>query len=147
MKLVSACLVGVNCRYDGKNNLNRKVIEICKKEGMVPVCPEILGGLSIPRGHFEIRNGSGLDVLNGKARVFEKNEKDVTEMFLKGAKETLKIARILKVKGAIMKSKSPSCGCGKIYDGTFSGRLIEGDGVTTALLKREEIKVITEDDL
>lgn len=135
--LVSACLLGIECRYDGKSKPNKKVLKLAKKKILIPVCPEILGGLPTPREPAEKR---------GK-KVITKSGKDVTKQFEKGAREVLKIAKILGIKKAILKQKSPSCGCGKIYDGSFSGRIIEGDGVTTALLKKNKIKVISEEDL
>jgi len=135
--LVSACLLGINCKYDGTSNKNEKILKLAKNYILIPVCPEILGGLSIPREPAE-RKGK---------RVITKSGKDVTEYFVKGAKEVLKICKILKIKKAILKQKSPSCGCGKIYDGTFSGRLIKGDGVTAKLLKRNKIKIFTEEDI
>jgi uncharacterized protein YbbK (DUF523 family) len=112
-------------------------LKLAKDFILIPVCPEILGGLPIPREPAEQR---------GK-RVITKSGKDVTKYFERGAKEVLKICKILKIKKAILKQKSPSCGCGKIYDGTFSGRLIEGNGVTTKLLKKNGVKVFSEEDL
>ena len=135
--LCSACLLGVKCRWDGNEKLNKKVIERFKKEILIPVCPEQLGGLPTPREPAEQK---------GK-KIITKSGKDVTKSFKKGAREVLKLAKLLGVKEAILKQKSPSCGCGKIYDGTFSGRTIKGNGVTTALLKRNGIKVISEEDL
>jgi len=134
--LVSACLLGINCKYDGTSNKNEKILKLAKNFILIPVCPEILGGLPIPREPAEQR---------GK-RVITKSGKDVTKYFEKGAKEVLKIAKILKIKKAILKQKSPSCGCGKIYDGTFSGKLIRGDGVTARLLKENKIQVFSEED-
>jgi uncharacterized protein YbbK (DUF523 family) len=129
--------LGINCKYDGTSNKNEKILKLVKDFILIPVCPEILGGLPIPREPAEQR---------GK-RVITKSGKDVTKYFEKGAKEVLKIAKILKIKKAILKQKSPSCGCGKIYDGTFSGRLIRGDGVTAKLLKKNGIKVFSEEDI
>lgn len=146
MKLVSACLIGIKCRYDGKSNLNRKCLKLFKKGELIPVCPEQLGGLPTPRSPQQIQKGTGEDVLKGKCKVKNKIGKNVTKKFIKGAKETLKIAKALDAKKAILKARSPSCGCGEIYDGTFSGKLIKGNGVTTALLKRNKIKVYTELD-
>lgn len=137
MKLCSACLLGIKCRYDGKSKRNRKAIELTKKEILIPVCPEQLGGLVTPREPAEQR----------EKKVFTKSGKDVTQNFKKGAKEALKIAKLFGIKEAILKQKSPSCGCGKIYDGTFTGKLIKSDGVTTSLLKKNKIKVISEEDL
>jgi uncharacterized protein YbbK (DUF523 family) len=138
MKLVSACLIGINCRYNGKSNLNKKCLKLFKKGKLIPVCPEQLGGLSIPRESAEIQK---------TGRVLTKKGKDVTKNFTKGARETFKIAKALKIKIAVFKAKSPSCGLGLIYDGSFSGKLRKGDGITTALLKRNGIQVITERDL
>jgi uncharacterized protein YbbK (DUF523 family) len=110
---------------------------LAKNYILIPVCPEILGGLPTPREPAEQK---------GK-KVITKSGKDVTKYFEKGAKEVLKIAKILKIKKAILKQKSPSCGCGKIYDGTFSKRLIKGDGVTAKLLKKNGIEVFTEENI
>jgi uncharacterized protein YbbK (DUF523 family) len=135
--LVSACLLGVNCKYDGSSNKNKKVLELKDHYILIPICPEILGGLPTPREPSEQK---------GK-RVITKSGKDVTKYFAKGAKEVLKICKILKIKKAILKQKSPSCGCGKIYDGTFSGKIVRGDGILTKLLKKNRIRVLSEEDL
>jgi uncharacterized protein YbbK (DUF523 family) len=135
--LCSACLLGVNCRYDGKNKLNKKIIELAKKKILIPVCPEQLGGLPTPREPAEQK---------GK-KIITKSGKDVTKYFKRGAKEILKIVKLFKIKKAILKQKSPSCGCGKIYDGTFSGKIIKGDGVLTVLLKKNGIEVMSEENL
>lgn len=137
MKLCSACLLGIGCRYDVKSKPDKKVIWLSRKEALIPVCPEQLGGLSTPRESTEIRNN----------KVFTKSGKEVTENLEKGAQETLKLAKLFNIKQAIFKQKSPSCGCGKIYDGTFSGKIIKGDGIMTALLKKNGIKVIPEEDI
>jgi uncharacterized protein YbbK (DUF523 family) len=148
MRLVSACLLGIRCAWDGKDRYrNKKVIELLRKETLIPVCPEQLGGLATPREFQEIEKGSGNDVLDGKSRVKNKIGQDVTRQFIRGAKEALKIAKQYNIKEFIAKSRSPSCGCGLIYDGSFSKRLIKGDGVTVALFKRNGIKVITENDI
>lgn len=141
MKLVSACLIGVNCNFEGKNWLNPKLLEEFKEGKLFPVCPEVLGGLSVPRVPAEIQNGDGADVLNGDAKVMNEKGIDVTDQFLKGAQETLKIAKAVGAKEALLIEKSPSCGCGKIFDGSFSGKFVAGDGVTAALLKENGIKV------
>lgn len=137
MKLCSACLLGIKCRYDGKHNLNEKVIELAKKEKLIPVCPEQLGGLPTPGEPAELKGD----------RVLARSGKDVTEYFNRGAKKVLKIAKLLGIKEAILKQRSPSCGSGKIYDGSFSGRIIKGDGITTKLLKKNKIRVISEEEL
>jgi uncharacterized protein YbbK (DUF523 family) len=148
MNLISACLLGIKCAWDGKDNYKSdKAIKLLKLETLIPVCPEQLGGLKTPRIAQEIQGGTGEDVLDRKCKVLNRNGEDVTEEFIKGAEETLKIAQLFHIKEFIGKSKSPSCGCGQIYDGTFSQKLIAGDGVTVALLKRNGIKVITEEDL
>ena len=147
MKLVSACLLGIRCRWDEKIKPNKKVLKLSKGEILIPVCPEQLGGLPTPRIPQEAQYCSGEKVLDGKCKVKNKLGQDVTKQFIKGAKETLKIAKLFRIKEFIGKSKSPSCGFGEIYDGSFSGKLIKGNGVTTALLKRSRVQVITEKEL
>ena len=137
MKLCSACLLGVACRYDGMCKINEKVLALAKKETLIPICPEQLGGLSTPRTPSEQKG----------EKVFAKDGKEVTAQFRKGAEEVLKIAKLLNINEVILKQKSPSCGSGQIYDGTFSDTLIKGDGVTTNLLKRNGIKVLSEEEL
>lgn len=132
--LASACLLGINCKYNGKNNKNNKILELLKDHDLIPVCPEILGGLPIPRIPSEIQNN----------KVITKDGRDVTKEYQKGAEETLKIAKLYDCEIAILKEKSPSCGCGKIYDGTFTTNLISGDGITARLLKENNIKIIGE---
>lgn len=133
MIIISACLCGINCKYSGENNLNSNALKLLKEGKAILVCPEQLGGLTTPRIPCEIMGGDGEDVLNGEAKVISKEGKDCTKEFLKGAYEALKIAKEVNAKKAIFKSKSPSCGCGKIYDGSFSGNKIDGNGVTAAL--------------
>jgi uncharacterized protein YbbK (DUF523 family) len=149
MKLISACLLGINCKYNGKNNLENLGSDIYKEflhGKLIPVCPEQLGGLTTPRLRAQIQNGDGFDVLNNKAQVITEEGQNITKQFIRGAQEALKIAQTLNIKEAILKQRSPSCGCGKIYDGSFSGKLIDGDGVTAALLKQYSIRVISEED-
>ncbi|MEK6888158.1 MAG: DUF523 domain-containing protein [Candidatus Aenigmatarchaeota archaeon] len=147
MRLCSACLLGIRCLYNGKSKPNEKVLTLAKNEVLIPVCPEQLGGQATPRLGAEIREGDGYDVLDKKARVIESNGNDVTDFFVNGANEVLKIAQTFDIKEAILKQRSPSCASGHIYDGTFSKTMIDGDGVTTALLKRNGIKVISEEEL
>ncbi|UCH12163.1 MAG: DUF523 domain-containing protein [Candidatus Omnitrophota bacterium] len=137
MKLCSACLLGIRCRYDGKSKPDKEVIALSKKETLIPVCPEQLGGLPTPRKPSE---GKG-------AKVITKSGKDVTKNFKIGASQVLKLARLLDIKEAIFKQRSAACGCGKIYDGSFSRKTIKGDGIATALLKKNGIKVMGEDAL
>lgn len=143
MILVSACLCGTNCKYSGGNNLNSEVLQLLAEGKAIPVCPEQLGGLATPRPTAEISGGTGEDVLEGRAEVRTSSGVDVTDNFTRGARETLSIAKAAGVREAILKAKSPSCGCGLIYDGTFSGRLVEGNGVTAEILIRNGIIVKT----
>jgi len=134
--LVSACLLGVNCKYNGGNNYNEKVMEYLKDKEIIPICPEIMGGLPTPRIASEIIGD----------RVVNKEGQDVTSNYQKGAEETLELAKKLGVKKALLKAKSPSCGYGNIYDGTFSDTLIEGNGITAELLKKNGFEILTEKD-
>ncbi|WP_138205150.1 DUF523 domain-containing protein [Haloimpatiens lingqiaonensis] len=145
MIIVSACLCGINCKYSGGNNLNQKVLELVKEGKAIPVCPEQLGGLSTPRIPHEIKGGTGKEVLEGSAKLINPKGGDSTKEFIKGAYETLKIAQAVRAKKAILKAKSPSCGCGLIYDGTFTGNKIKGNGVTAELLLQNGIEVITDE--
>ncbi|KPJ60121.1 MAG: hypothetical protein AMJ46_08220 [Latescibacteria bacterium DG_63] len=140
MIIVSACLAGLSCRYDGKSCPDEEVISLLEVHQAIPLCPEQLGGLSTPREPAEIQGGDGSDVLRGKAKVLDRKGQDVTSCFVKGAFETLRIARAARVKEAILKAESPSCGCGRII---LRGRLVSGDGVTTYLLKENGISVRT----
>lgn len=135
--LISACLLGVNCRYDATGKEIPELEELMSKHTLIPVCPEQLGGLSTPRSPSEIKGDF----------VINKEGVDVTEEFIKGAEETLKIAKIYNCKYAILKEKSPSCGSEKIYDGTFSKTIIDGDGFAAKLLKENGIKVIGETEI
>ena len=137
MKLVSACLAGVNCRYNGSSDKKDKIIKMIKSGKAVPICPEQLGGLSTPREPAERR----------KNKVVTKSNKDVTREFIRGAHECLKLAKLINCQEAILKARSPSCGCGQIYDGNFSGKLIKGDGILAEILKKNKIKVITDEEL
>lgn len=138
MYIVSACLAGIKCRYDGRANSDERIKKLVEEGKAIPVCPEVLGGLPIPRTPCEIIDN------NGRIKVINKKGIDCTEEFLKGAKKALAISQIVGAKKAVLKSKSPSCGNGKIYDGSFSGKLIEGQGVTTKLFLNNDIEVYTE---
>ena len=140
--LVSACLAGMNCTYLGGNNLNIKIKKMVDEGLAIPACPEVLGGLGIPRENSEIVGGSGKDVLNKKARVITVSGHDVTANFLKGARITKSLIKKYGIKKAILKSNSPSCGMGHIYNGTFGKMLTKGDGITTALLKLSGVKCL-----
>lgn len=141
MKLVSACLLGVNCNFEAKNWLYPQLREEFLRGELFPVCPEVLGGLPVPRVPAEIVGGDGSDVLEGKAKVMNMEGADVTAQFVAGAKLTLRIAQSVGAKEALLIEKSPSCGCGQIFDGTFTEKFKTGDGVTAALLKKNGIKV------
>ncbi len=142
IRLVSACLAGFCCRYDGRDNENQDIVTLVKEGKAVPVCPEQLGGLPTPRCPAEIVGGNGFDVITGNARVITMDGKDVTDTFIKGAFEAWKLCRKYNIQEALLKSKSPSCGAHKIYDGTFSERLMEGMGVTAAFLKKNGVRVL-----
>ncbi|MBM4045616.1 MAG: DUF523 domain-containing protein [Planctomycetes bacterium] len=140
--LVSACLVGVRSRYDGRAATDRKLLARLKGQAIVPVCPEQLGGLPTPRRPAQIKGGDGRDVLAGRARVVRCDGTDVTRQFIRGAREAARLAKRLGVKAAYLKSKSPSCGVGCIRSGK---KLVKGDGVCAALLRREGVRVVTGD--
>ena len=135
--LISACLLGCACRYDGGSKPCRAALALAKKHELVPVCPEQLGGLPTPRPPAEIRGD----------RVMNHLGQDVTDAYQKGAAEALKLCRVLNCQGAVLKARSPSCGCGQVYDGSFSGALIPGDGITARTLKAAGIPVWTEETL
>lgn len=134
--IVSACLLGTNCKYNGGNNYNQELIEHLKNFEIIPICPECFGGLSTPRVPSEII----------EEKVINKEGIDVTNNYLSGAKKALELAKSNNIKVAILKAKSPSCGEGKIYDGTFTNTLIDGDGITVRMFKDEGIKVYTENN-
>ena len=137
--LISACLAGINCKFNGENNLLDSGIldEISKKYHLLFVCPEVFGGLSTPREPAEMKGGL----------VVTKTAKDVSENFKFGAEICLKIAKLNGCKKAILKARSPSCGSGQIYDGSFTKKLIFGDGVAAKLLKENGILVFSEDEI
>jgi uncharacterized protein YbbK (DUF523 family) len=137
--LISSCLLGIECRYDGGHSLADEILTKVHQKCMIPICPEQLGGLPTPRSPSHIVNGDGKGVLSGHARVINSQGKDVTDAFLKGAREALKLARIAGVKKAILKDKSPSCGLTTPYCETDIGY---GIGVTAALLLYEGIEII-----
>jgi uncharacterized protein YbbK (DUF523 family) len=132
--LVSACLLGEACRYDGKSKPCPAVLALSGNYRLIPVCPEVMGDLPTPRTPSEIVGD----------RVLMRDGKDVTENYRKGAEKALKIAQTHGCTHAILKERSPSCGCGKIYDGSFTGTLIDGFGITAALLRENGIRVLGE---
>ena len=135
--LISACLVGENCKYNGGNNLNPKIEALLEKYDLIPFCPEVEGGLDTPRNPSEIKGES----------VFMDNGRDVSENFFKGAKKALMLALFLKIKKAVLKERSPSCGTHQIHDGSFTNTLIDGMGITTKMLKENGIEVYSEDEI
>ena len=132
--LVSACLLGISCRYDGKSKPSEAVLALAEKYNLVPVCPEIYGGLPTPRTPSE-RVGDKTIMRDGS---------DVTENYLRGAEAALALYRATGCQAALFKAKSPSCGVGEIYDGSFTGTLTLRDGVSAEMLRREGIAVFTE---
>ena len=147
MHLISACLCGVNCKYNGLNNYNEICDKLLASGKAILVCPEQLGGLPTPRIPSEII-GESSNILNyNNGSVIDKNGNDVTPQFVKGAKETLQIAKKLNIKKAILKDGSPSCGVNYIYDGNFNGTKIKGMGLTAQLLKESSIDIISELEL
>lgn len=147
MILVSGCLCGINCKYNGGNNFDERVYKLLQQGNALPVCPEQLGGQATPRVAHEIIGGTGGDVLDGLCIISGQDlTENVTEEFIRGANETLKLAKACNITTAILKARSPSCGFGEIYNGQFDGTRIEGNGVTAELLYRNGIKIFTEED-
>ena len=145
--LVSACLLGICTRYDGGCCPAPRLIQLAARGLAVPICPEMAGGLPVPRPPAEIVGGDGQAVLDGQARVLTIEGEDVTEAFLSGARQVLETMQRLGIRQAVLKDDSPSCGWRRIYDGTFSGHKVSGQGVTAALLQRNGITVLSEEDL
>ncbi len=134
--LVSACLLGENCKYSGGNNRNEQVIALGDEHQLIPICPECFAGLPTPRLPSEIKNG----------RVFSKSGKDLTKEFHDGAEKSLYVAEETGCRVAVLKERSPSCGFGKIYDGSFSGKIINGNGITAQLLYENGIIILGESE-
>lgn len=132
--LISACLLGIRCRYNGTDKQDARIAKLLEKHHLIPVCPEIFGGMPTPRDPSE-RVGD---------KVMGKNGQDVTVEFMRGAEETLALAKLYGCKYAVLKERSPSCGYGEIYDGSFSGALIAGGGVAAELLAKSGITVLGE---
>lgn len=147
--LISGCLLGQKVRYHGGDAFcDNPIIKKWQEEGrLVAVCPEVSAGLSIPRESSEIVGGTGIDVLRRSAKVLSHTGLDKTEAFIKGAKHALTTASKYNIKIAILKKGSPSCGNTTIYDGTFSGKITTGSGVTAALLVENGIQVFNDDQI
>ena len=141
MILVSACLVGINCKYSGGNNYNQKIFDLVKEGKAIPICPEQLGGLNTPRKPVELK------VINGKRYAIDNEGNDLTENFERGALEVLNLAKNLKINKAILQPRSPSCGVNKIYSGNFDNKLVDGNGILTELLKQNGIDVLTPNEI
>lgn len=135
--LVSACLLGCRCKYSGGDNFCPAVAALGEKHSLIPLCPEQLGGLPTPRVPAERRGD----------RVVTQDGRDVTAEYQKGAEEALGLARVLGAEGAVLKARSPSCGCGGIYDGGFTHTVVPGDGMAAEALRKAGIAVCTELDL
>lgn len=143
--LISACLLGKDCRYDGRSKLDKNVLKFAKVNKTIPVCPEVLSGLPTPRPTAEITGGDGNDVLDNKASVMQiKTGAEVTAQFIKGAEKVLKLCEDNNIRLAIFKERSPSCGVRQIYR---NGIPVDGMGVTTAALVRKGIKVFSEENV
>ena len=141
MILVSACLVGINCKYSGGNNYNQKIFDLVKEGKAIPICPEQLGGLNTPRKPVELK------VINGKRYAIDNEGNDLTENFERGALEVLNLAKNLNISKAILQPRSPSCGVNKIYSGNFDNKLVDGNGILAELLKQNGIDVLTPNDI
>ncbi len=143
--IISACLLGIPCRYNHKGECNKKALDEYLKGKSIAVCPEIISGQKTPRPACEIVGGDGFGVLNGQAKVLDKTGNDYSKQFIRGAEIILnEIAKKHSIKKAILKSNSPSCGCGTIYSGKFNGKKVKGHGVLSALLKENGINDIKE---
>lgn len=146
--LVSACLLGQPVRYDGRSSGHPDLLQTWQREGrVVPLCPEVAGGLPTPRPPAEIPGGQGGAVLDGEAQVVTVGGEDVSAQFLAGARLALELVRRHGIRVAVLKSGSPSCGNRLVYDGTFSDTKVSGEGVTSALLRREGVLVFSELEL
>lgn len=145
MILVSSCLLGHCTKYSGGHNLHPFFEK--EREHILPVCPEVMGGLDTPRPPAEIVGGSGRDAVDGRCRICTKAGDAVTDAFLAGAREALAVAQAHQVRFAVLKESSPSCGSHTIYDGTFSGAKRAGEGAATALLRAHGITVYSEKEI
>lgn len=141
LTLVSSCLAGLPCRYDGRAKPDPEIVRAVREGRAIPACAEELGGLPTPRPAAEIVGGDGHDVLSGRARVLGKDGEDFTEEFMAGAHRVADIATEHGISQVTLQARSPSCGAAQIYDGTHSGNLVAGDGVLAALLRSRGLKI------
>ena len=146
--VISACLLGVACNHEGRGSPRAVVDELAKHYRLVPVCPEVLGGLPTPRAAAELQGGDGADVVagTGAARVVNIEGEDVTAAYRRGAEAAVAVARAVGAERAVLKARSPSCGSSGVYDGTFNRRLVPGRGVTAAALAAAGLEVDSEED-
>ena len=144
--LISACLLGVACNHEGRGSPRAVVEELGRRYRLIPVCPEVLGGLSTPRPAAELQGGDGAAVLAGEAAVVNVDGRDVTGAYRRGAEAVVGLARSTGATRAVLKARSPSCGSGRVYDGTFSRRLVDGQGVTAAAVRAAGIEVCSDED-
>jgi uncharacterized protein YbbK (DUF523 family) len=147
MILVSACLLGENCRYNGSNCLVPSLPELLRDIEFKVICPEVAAGLPVPRSPIEIRGGDGADVLNYQARIENQAGEDITERLLQACQQILSDIAEEKIDFVILKEKSPSCGVHRIYSGRFDGTLKPGMGVMTAIFRKMGIEVFSEEEL
>ncbi|MCZ7526520.1 MAG: DUF523 domain-containing protein [Acidimicrobiia bacterium] len=144
--LVSACLLGVECNHEGRASPRPAVAALAGTYRLVPVCPEVLGGLPTPRAPSELQDGDGAEVLAGRARVTSADGADVTGAYVRGARAAVELARATGAPRAVLKARSPSCGSAQVFDGTFSRRLVPGEGVTAAALRAAGVEVGSDED-
>ena len=145
--LVSACLLGTCCNHEGRASVRPRVQRLSESARLVPICPEVVGGLTTPRAGAELVGGDGAGVLAGSARVRTNSGDDVTDAYLRGAAAAVELARTVGATRAVLKARSPSCGSAQVYDGTFSRTLHSGVGVTAAALRAAGIAVESDEDL
>jgi len=144
MILVSACLLGINCRYDGGHCRHDTILSSVPRECCLPVCPEQLGGLPTPRPPTEIVTGTGVNILNGRTSIINSEGCNVTEYFLRGARQALEITRLFGITTAVMKERSPSCG---VFHIVRNDAIVEGIGITAALLESAGITLVSSDEV
>lgn len=139
--LVSACLCGEKCRYND-SSVSNNVVDTLEQKNIIKICPELLGGLLIPREPCEIVGGTANDVIRGNAKILGLSGKNYTKQYMRGVKEVIHITKKNNAKMAVLKQKSPSCGYGKVYNGEFSGKIIEENGILAEELLKMGIEII-----
>ncbi|RKY50650.1 MAG: DUF523 domain-containing protein [Candidatus Neomarinimicrobiota bacterium] len=144
--IISGCLAGLHCRYDGGTHVLDRLLELSKRYDLVPVCPEQAGGLATPRIPCELQ-APVEKILSGQGKILNRQGMDCTRAFIRGAGETLHIAHLLDIHKAILKEGSPSCGTRRIYDGTFTGKTVPGSGITAKVLSDAGIHIYSEEEI